>query len=127
MKMKDIKKPVRVPTYDINITGITQPRLLSVCVCLVCLPHCDKKKLIVLLRLFPALCPLSPPAAFPESAQALGKLLVTIGSTLDQEKNKIYVKEIFRILERHANNKTINSRMRFMIRDLDELRVSLAS
>lgn len=48
---------------------------------------------------------------------------MTIGSTLDTDRNTVYMKEIFRLLERHANNKGINSRMRFMIRDLDELRV----
>lgn len=33
------------------------------------------------------------------------------------------MKELFRLMDKIANNKTINSRMRFMIRDLDELRV----
>ena len=51
--------------------------------------------------------------------------MATIGSTLDTDKNNFYMKEIFRLLERHANNKFINSRMRFMIRDLVELRVSV--
>ncbi|CAN0487222.1 unnamed protein product, partial [Scytosiphon promiscuus] len=54
--------------------------------------------------------------------QALGKLIRTIGSTLDTEKNTVYMKDIFRLLDKHANNKAINSRMRFMIRDLAELR-----
>lgn len=58
------------------------------------------------------------------TGQALGKLMATIGSKLDTDKNSLYMKEIFRLLDRHANNKYINSRMRFMIRDLDELRVS---
>ena len=34
------------------------------------------------------------------------------------------MKDIFRLLDKHASNKDINSRMRFMIRDLAELRVS---
>lgn len=58
-----------------------------------------------------------------ETKQALGKLIRTIGSTLDTEKNTVYMKDIFRLLDKHANNKAINSRMRFMIRDLAELRV----
>lgn len=55
--------------------------------------------------------------------QALGKLIRTIGSTLDTDKNTLYVKELFRLMDKIANNKNINSRMRFMIRDLEELRV----
>ena len=50
-------------------------------------------------------------------------MIRTIGSTLDTEKNTVYMKDIFRLLDKHANNKAINSRMRFMIRDLAELRV----
>ncbi|CAN0104148.1 unnamed protein product, partial [Scytosiphon promiscuus] len=53
---------------------------------------------------------------------ALGKLIRTIGSTLDTDKNTLYMKELFRLMDKIANNKTINSRMRFMIRDLEELR-----
>lgn len=55
--------------------------------------------------------------------QALGKLIRTIGSTLDSPLNRTYMKELFRLMDKIANNKTINSRMRFMIRDLEELRV----
>ncbi|CAN0533549.1 unnamed protein product [Ectocarpus sp. 12 AP-2014] len=55
--------------------------------------------------------------------EALGKLIRTIGSTLDTSKNTLYMKEIFRLMDKIANNKSINSRMRFMIRDLEELRV----
>lgn len=55
--------------------------------------------------------------------QALGKLMATIGSTLDKETNRVYMKEIFRLLDRHANNNKVNSRLRFMIKDLEELRV----
>lgn len=58
--------------------------------------------------------------------QALGKLMATMGKTMDTEKNQQYMDEIFRLLERHSNNVKINSRMRYMIKDLDELRVRQA-
>ncbi|CAN0525103.1 unnamed protein product [Ectocarpus sp. 12 AP-2014] len=58
-----------------------------------------------------------------DNLEALGKLIRTIGSTLDTSKNTLYMKEIFRLMDKIANNKSINSRMRFMIRDLEELRV----
>ncbi|CAN0036883.1 unnamed protein product, partial [Hapterophycus canaliculatus] len=57
-----------------------------------------------------------------DNLEALGKLIRTIGSTLDTDKNTLYVKELFRLMDKIANNKNINSRMRFMIRDLEELR-----
>ncbi|CBJ33927.1 eukaryotic initiation factor 4G [Ectocarpus siliculosus] len=57
-----------------------------------------------------------------DNLEALGKLIRTIGSTLDTSKNTLYMKEIFRLMDKIANNKSINSRMRFMIRDLEELR-----
>lgn len=50
--------------------------------------------------------------------------MATIGQRLDSERNEFYMQEIFRLLSRHSNNQKINSRMRFMIRDLEELRVS---
>lgn len=56
--------------------------------------------------------------------QALGKLMATIGGRMDTERNEFYLQEVFRLLSRHGNNQKINSRLRFMIRDLDELRVS---
>ncbi|CAN0386413.1 unnamed protein product, partial [Discosporangium mesarthrocarpum] len=60
-----------------------------------------------------------PPA---HGVQALGKLMVTVGKELDKEKNKDYMAELFRLLNRHANNMKLNSRMRYMIKDLEELR-----
>lgn len=56
--------------------------------------------------------------------QALGKLMATIGMRMDTERNGFYTGEVFRLLARHGNNPKINSRLRFMIRDLEELRVS---
>eukprot|EP00752_Nemacystus_decipiens_P007539 g6737.t2 len=57
-----------------------------------------------------------------DNLEALGKLIRTIGSTLDSPNNRTYMKELFRLMDKIANNKSINSRMRFMIRDLEELR-----
>ncbi|CAM9876964.1 unnamed protein product [Choristocarpus tenellus] len=54
--------------------------------------------------------------------EALGKLMTTVGKRLDSGKNATYMKAVFGLLERHANNTKLNSRMRYMIRDLEELR-----
>lgn len=61
--------------------------------------------------------------SYRSKLKALGKLMATIGSRLDTERNHSYLQEVFRMLGRHGNNPKINSRLRFMIRDLDELRV----
>lgn len=74
------------------------------------------------IRLLPLPLP-SPTPFLCVFFQALGKLIRTIGSTLDTDKNTLYMKELFRLMDKIANNKNINSRMRFMIRDLEELRV----
>eukprot|EP00752_Nemacystus_decipiens_P016320 g14595.t1 len=57
-----------------------------------------------------------------DNLEALGKLIRTIGSKLDSPNNRTYMKELFRLMDKIANNKTINSRIRFIIRDLEELR-----
>jgi len=58
-----------------------------------------------------------------EKVEALCKLLVTIGKTLDTEKNRASVENCFAGLQKMLQNKqALTSRLRFMIQDTMDLR-----
>ncbi|CAN0518786.1 unnamed protein product, partial [Scytosiphon promiscuus] len=48
----------------------------------------------------------------------------TIGYTLDKKANAFYMEELFRLVGEIALKETVSPRVRFIMRDLTELRVS---
>ncbi|CAN0452181.1 unnamed protein product, partial [Scytosiphon promiscuus] len=48
----------------------------------------------------------------------------TIGHTLDNATNAFFMKELFRLVGEIALKETVSPRVRFIMRDLTELRVS---
>jgi len=58
----------------------------------------------------------------PESVECLCKLMTTIGSQIDQPKSKKMIDEYFRRLDQLSKNQTLDSRIRFMVQDVIDLR-----
>ncbi|UPR04446.1 translation initiation factor 4G [Chloropicon primus] len=58
----------------------------------------------------------------PESVECLCKLLTTIGGQIDQPKSKKMIDEYFRRLEQLSKNPVLDSRIRFMVQDVIDLR-----
>merc|ERR1711957_598015 len=54
--------------------------------------------------------------------EALCKLFMTIGSTIDTERQHHYMKVYFDKMSKMSTNKKLSSRSRFMYKDLIELR-----
>ena len=58
----------------------------------------------------------------PESVECLCKLLTTIGGQIDQPKSKKIIDEYFRRLDQLSKNPALDSRIRFMVQDVIDLR-----
>ena len=61
----------------------------------------------------------------PESVEALCKLMTTIGAQIDQPKSKTMMDEYFARLNKLGKHPKLESRIRFMIRDVIDLRHNL--
>jgi hypothetical protein len=59
-----------------------------------------------------------------ESIVCLCKLLATVGAHLDHDKAQAYMKKYFKLISKYEQDPQISSRIRFMLRDLVELRAS---
>ncbi|KAJ1934507.1 hypothetical protein FBU59_005674, partial [Linderina macrospora] len=59
-----------------------------------------------------------------EETESLAKLITTVGKKLDRDQAKSYMDAYFQRIDTMAKNKKLNSRIRFMLRDVIDLRAA---
>ncbi|ORX73827.1 ARM repeat-containing protein, partial [Linderina pennispora] len=59
-----------------------------------------------------------------EETESLAKLITTVGKKLDRDQAKSYMDAYFQRIDTMAKNKKLNSRIRFMLRDVMDLRAA---